>query len=48
VGVYGQTLYVNPAKKVVIAQFSSRPKPDGTPPSLPPAPFDAIAAQLAK
>ena len=49
VGIYGQTLYVNPVKKVVIAQFSSRPKPGGAPnPALPPVPFDAIAAQLAK
>lgn len=48
-GIYGQTLYINPVKRVVVAQFSSRPKPGGAPnPALPPAPFDAIAAQLAK
>jgi CubicO group peptidase (beta-lactamase class C family) len=47
VGIYGQTLYVNPAKRVVIAQFSARPAPGGRPPTpLPPAPFDAIASQL--
>lgn len=48
VGIYGQTIYVNPAKHVVIAQFRAVPKPSGPNPGAPPPPFDAIAEKLAK
>lgn len=51
VGIYGQTLYVNPAKRVVVVQFSARPRPSGRNPAdppPPPAPFDAIAESLAR
>ena len=50
-GIYGQTLYVNPAKRVVVVQFSARPRPGGRNPAdppPPPAPFDAIAESLAR
>ena len=47
VGIYGQTLYINPAKRVVIAQFSARARPSGGGGRTgPPNPFDAIAAKL--
>jgi len=48
VGIYGQTIYINPAKHVVVAQFRALPKPSGGNPRSPPAPFDAIAAALAQ
>ena len=49
VGIYGQTLYVNPAKRVVVVQFSARPRPSGrSAPDAPPAPFDAIAEALSR
>ena len=48
IGIYGQTVYVNPAKHVVIAQFRALPKPAGAMPGLPPAPFDAIVGKLAE
>ncbi len=48
VGIYGQTVYINPAKHVVIAQFRALPKPSGAMPGVPGAPFDAIAAKLAQ
>ena len=49
VGIYGQTLYVNPAKRVVLVQFSARPRPSGrSAPDAPPAPFDAIAEALSR
>ena len=46
IGIYGQTIYVDPAKHVVIAQFRATPKPSGPNPGAPPAPFDAIAQKL--
>ena len=48
VGIYGQTLYINPAKRVVIAQFSARPRPSGGGGGTggAPTPFDAIAEKL--
>jgi CubicO group peptidase (beta-lactamase class C family) len=51
VGIYGQTLYINPAKRVVVVQFSARPRPSGrapTDPPPPPVPFDAIAGMLSQ
>jgi len=49
VGIYGQTLYVNPARRVVVVQFSARPRPSGrSAPDAPPAPFDAIAEALSR
>jgi len=48
VGIYGQTIYINPAKHVVVAQFRATPKPSGPNPGSPPPPFDAIAAKLAQ
>jgi CubicO group peptidase (beta-lactamase class C family) len=49
-GIYGQTIYVNPAKHVVIAQFRATPKPSGSAggPGQVPPPFDAIAAKLSQ
>jgi len=47
VGIYGQTIYINPAKHLVVAQFRALPKPSGGNPAAPPPPFDAIAAALA-
>jgi CubicO group peptidase (beta-lactamase class C family) len=47
-GIYGQTIYVNPAKHVVIVQLSARSTPSGGGRGLPPAPFDAIADRLAQ
>jgi len=47
VGIYGQNIYVNPAKHVVIAQFSSLPKPSGGGSRAIGRPHDAIAAKLA-
>ncbi|HTS47769.1 MAG TPA: serine hydrolase [Bryobacteraceae bacterium] len=46
IGIYGQTIYVDPAKHVVIAQFRATPKPSGPNPGAPPAPFDAIVRKL--
>ncbi len=48
IGIYGQTIYINPAKHVVIAQFRASPKPSGPMPGAPPAPFDAIAGKIAQ
>ena len=48
VGIYGQTIYINPAKHVVVAQFRALPKPSGGGPGGPPSPFDAIAAKVAQ
>ena len=48
IGIYGQTIYVNPAKHVVAAQFRALPKPSGPRPGAPPASFDAIAANVAQ
>ena len=47
VGIYGQNVYVNPAKHVVIAQFSSLPKPSGGGSRAIGRPHDAIAAKVA-
>jgi CubicO group peptidase (beta-lactamase class C family) len=47
-GIYGQTIYVNPAKRVVIVNLSARAAPSGgNRRGGPPMPFDAIAAKLA-
>jgi CubicO group peptidase (beta-lactamase class C family) len=48
VGIYGQTIYINPVKHVVVAQFRALPKPSGGGPGGPGNPFDAIAAKLAQ
>jgi CubicO group peptidase (beta-lactamase class C family) len=47
IGIYGQTIYINPAKHLVIAQFRALPKPSGPLPGIPPAPFQAIADKVA-
>jgi len=47
IGIYGQTIYINPAKHVVIAQFRALPKPSGAMPGMPPSPFEAIVGKLA-
>ena len=47
VGIYGQNIWVNPAKHVVIAQFSALPKPSGGGNRSIGRPHDAIAAKLA-
>jgi CubicO group peptidase (beta-lactamase class C family) len=47
VGIYAQNVYVNPAKHVVIAQFSSLPKPSGGGSRAIGRPHDAIVAKLA-
>lgn len=47
VGIYGQNIYVNPARHVVIAQFSALPKPSGGGNRSIGRPHDAIAAKLA-
>jgi CubicO group peptidase (beta-lactamase class C family) len=48
VGIYGQNIYVNPAKHVVIAQFSALPKPSGGGSRAIGRPHDAIAAKLSQ
>ena len=48
VGIYGQTIYINPAKHLVVAQFRALPKPSGAMPGAPPPPFDAIASAFAQ
>jgi len=47
VGIYGQNVWINPAKHVVIAQFSALPKPSGGGNRSIGRPHDAIAAKLA-
>ena len=47
IGIYGQNVWVNPAKHVVIAQFSALPKPSGGGNRAIGRPHDAIAAKLA-
>ncbi|HWY48828.1 MAG TPA: serine hydrolase [Bryobacteraceae bacterium] len=47
IGIYGQTIYINPAKHVVIAQFRALPKPSGALPGIPPSPLEAIAGKVA-
>jgi CubicO group peptidase (beta-lactamase class C family) len=47
VGIYGQTIYINPAKRVVIVQLSARAAPSGgIGRGGPPTPFDAIAERV--
>ena len=46
VGIYGQNIYIDPAKHVVIAQFSALPKPSGGGNRSIGRPQDAIAAKL--
>lgn len=46
VGIYGQNVYVNPAKHIVIAQFSALPKPSGGGSRAIGRPHDAIAEKL--
>ena len=48
IGIYGQNIWVNPAKHVVIAQFSSLPKPGGGSSRAIGRPYDAIVAKLAQ
>ena len=48
VGIYGQNIWVNPAKHVVIAQFSALPKPGGGGSRAIGRPHDAIAAKIGK
>jgi CubicO group peptidase (beta-lactamase class C family) len=45
-GIYGQTIYINPAKHVVIVQLSARSTPSGGGRGLPPVPFDALAEKI--
>lgn len=47
IGIYGQTIYINPVKHVVIAQFRAAAKPSGAGVQALGNPFDAIAAKLA-
>ena len=47
IGIYGQNIYVNPVKHLVIAQFSSLPKPSGGGSRAIGRPHDAIVAKLA-
>jgi CubicO group peptidase (beta-lactamase class C family) len=47
VGIYGQTIYIDPVKHVVIAQFRAGPKPSGPTRDWPPSPFEAIVEKLA-
>jgi len=46
IGIYGQNIYVNPAKHIVIAQFSALPKPGGGSGRAIGRPYDAIAEKL--
>ena len=46
VGIQGQNIYINPARKVVIVTFGAQPKPVGKEPIDPMAFFDAVAARL--
>jgi CubicO group peptidase (beta-lactamase class C family) len=45
-GIFGQYIYINPAKKVVIATHMAQPKPLGKEPVEPMAFFDAVVAAL--
>jgi CubicO group peptidase (beta-lactamase class C family) len=46
IGIYGQNIYVNPAKHLVIAQFSALPKPGAGSGRAIGRPYDAIAEKL--
>lgn len=46
IGIQGQNVYINPAKKVVIVTFGAQPKPTGKEPIDPLVFFDAVAAAL--
>jgi CubicO group peptidase (beta-lactamase class C family) len=46
VGIYGQNIYVNPAKHIIIAQFSALPKPSGGGNRSIGRPHDAIVEKL--
>jgi len=46
IGIYGQNIYVNPEKHVVIAQFSALPKPGGGSGRAIGRPYDAIIEKL--
>ena len=46
VGIQGQNIYINPARRVVIVTFGAQPKPVGKEPVDPMAFFDAVAAAL--
>ncbi len=46
IGIQGQNIYINPARKVVIVTFGAQPKPTGKEPIDPLVFFDAVAAAL--
>ena len=46
IGIFGQYLYIHPAKQVVIAQWSAMPKPKGTIPIQPASFFGAVVEAL--
>lgn len=46
IGIQGQSIYINPRRKVVIVTFGAQPKPVGMRPIDSMAFFDAIAARL--
>jgi len=46
VGIHGQYVYINPARRVVIVAFGAQPKPTDKDPVDPLVFFDAVAAKL--
>ncbi|MDP3828111.1 serine hydrolase [Polaromonas sp.] len=48
IGIFGQYLYIHPAKQVVIAQWSAMPKPKGTVPVQPASFFAAVVQALGR
>ncbi|WP_082666351.1 serine hydrolase [Aureimonas sp. AU4] len=46
VGIHGQNIYINPARRVVIVTFGAQPKPTGKEPVDPMLFFDAVAEAL--
>ena len=46
IGIFGQYLYIHPARQVVIAQWSAMPKPKGTMPIQPASFFAAVVQAL--
>ncbi len=46
IGIFGQYLYIHPARQVVIAQWSAMPKPKGTVPIQPASFFAAVVQAL--